>query len=118
MSGVSKLQETKLSALGILSGKVAIKLKIGDNSNVPSTSRRSSEQSKLSKFTKDLNQNMSDKVWSIQNSLASKLEMLKKKMASKKKNNNQDENQSTSNVLEAESEHPDYEIKDQLVEGL
>ena len=109
------MQETKLSTLGILSGKVAIKLKIEDP-NAPGTSRRGSEQSKLSKFTKGLNQNMSDKVSSIQNSLTSKLEMFKKKIASKKKNNNQDENQSTSNVLEAESEHPDYEIKDQLVE--
>lgn len=60
---------------------------------------------------------MTDKVSSLQNSIASKLEMLKKKMASKKKTGNQEEiNQPISNVLEAESEQFDYAINDQLIE--
>lgn len=98
-----------MSTLGILSGKVAIKLKIA-NLNIPTDSP--SQSSKFSKFTKDLD----DKVSSVSNSLAGKLEMLKQKLASKKKKNNVETTESTSNVLEAESNRPTYTIQDDLIE--
>lgn len=112
--GVDKLQETKLSTLGILSGKVAIKLNINDlnNHNTQKAGPSSEPQSnKLTKLTKEIDQKLS----SYQNTISSKLEFLKKKLASKKKNG-QNQNQSTSNVLQATSANLAYDIRDELVE--
>lgn len=109
VSGSDKLQETKLNSLGILNGKVAIKLKITNLNAQPSAS--SSEQTKFSKLTKDLDQ----KVSSFSNSIASKLEMLKQKLAAKKKKTD-DEPESASNVLEAPSNNPLYMVHDSLIE--
>lgn len=72
----------------------------------------SSEQpNKLTKITKEIDQKLS----SYQNTISSKLELFKKKLASKKKNG-KTENQSTSNVLQANNAVQAYEIRDELVE--
>ena len=79
-------------------------------------SASSSEPTKFSKLTKDLD----EKVSSFSNSIASKLEMLKQKLASKKKKNGDssrsEANQPTSNVLQAQSTNPLYAVHDDLIE--
>ena len=111
VSGSDKLQETKLNSLGILSGKVAIKLKI---TNLNAACASSAEPTKLSKITKDLDQ----RVNSFSNSIASKFEMLKQKLASKKKNSDgqSEKSESLSNVLEAPSNKPLYAVHHDLIE--
>lgn len=92
---------------------MAIKLKI-TNLNAPRASSSSSEPSALGRFTKDLD----EKVSSFSNSLASKMEMLKQKLASKKKKNDSEStaSESTSNVLQAPSNKPLYAVHDDLIE--
>ena len=112
--GIDKLRETKLSTLGIQSGKIAIKLMI-TNLNDAATSK-SSEPSKLSKLTSSLSKDIDEKVTSVGNSLFGKIEALKAKLASKKKKKFDNQVESTSNVLEAESNKPIYEIRNDLIE--
>lgn len=90
---------------------MAIKLRI-TNLNAPIASSSSSEPSAFNKFAKDLDQ----KVSSFSNSIASKMEMLKQKLASKRKNSEPVASEPTSNVLEAPSNKPLYAVHDDLIE--